>query len=345
MLPGSVPGTRWAVSFAEANEGFSSWLRWSLASELRIQMRPQRKRERREKRRPGFTVSAPCMSSISARPKAKSFPELTEVRGDVAGYRERLVTFVEAQGITLNYSQHIAPAKGMSYGGRITLLPEMQPAEEFCTLVHEIGHELLHRGERRTLTTKQVPETEDGSRRFRGFSGDWLGNGNQFRRLHSALAWRRAPPARKPRSRSTDRCRDSRRNCPRTRNTASVAWFTTIHTMRRTARAVRRPPHTNQKFRKGENGMSTTEAVIANHEYQNLPITVLVESPTNPRKRFDETALQELAESFKAQGVLAPLLVREREDRSYEVIAGAAALRAARIAELSQLGSVTHTTS
>ena len=81
--------------------------------------------------------------------------------------------------------------------------------------------------------------------------------------------------------------------------------------------------------------MSTTEAVIANHEYQNLPITVLVESPTNPRKRFDETALQELAESFKAQGVLAPLLVREREDRSYEVIAGARRLRAARIAELS----------
>ena len=81
--------------------------------------------------------------------------------------------------------------------------------------------------------------------------------------------------------------------------------------------------------------MSTTEAVIANHEYQNLSITVLVESPTNPRKRFDETALQELAESFKAQGVLAPLLVREREDRSYEVIAGARRLRAARIAELS----------
>ena len=92
--------------------------------------------------------------------KGKELPELTEVRGDVAGYRERLVTFVEAQGITLNYSQHIAPAKGMSYGGRITLLPEMQPAEEFCTLVHEIGHELLHRGERRTLTTKQVRETE-----------------------------------------------------------------------------------------------------------------------------------------------------------------------------------------
>lgn len=31
----------------------------------------------------------------------------------------------------------------------------MKPAEEFSTLVHEIAHEMLHRGDRRTLTTKQ----------------------------------------------------------------------------------------------------------------------------------------------------------------------------------------------
>ena len=36
----------------------------------------------------------------------------------------------------------------------------MQPAEEFSTLVYEIAHEMLHRGERRTLTTTQVRETE-----------------------------------------------------------------------------------------------------------------------------------------------------------------------------------------
>src|ERR1700745_3942071 len=36
----------------------------------------------------------------------------------------------------------------------------MQPAEEFSTLVHEIAHEMLHRGERRAVTTKQVRETE-----------------------------------------------------------------------------------------------------------------------------------------------------------------------------------------
>jgi antirestriction protein ArdC len=90
----------------------------------------------------------------------KDLPALTEVQGDVSGYRERLSKFVEAQGIELSYSEKIGPAKGLSHGGKITLLLGMQPAEEFSTLVHELGHELLHRGDRRTLTTKQVRETE-----------------------------------------------------------------------------------------------------------------------------------------------------------------------------------------
>ena len=90
----------------------------------------------------------------------KDLPALTEVQGDVSGYRERLSKFVEAQGIELSYSEKIGPANGLSHGGKITLLLGMQPAEEFSTLVHELGHELLHRGDRRTLTTKQVRETE-----------------------------------------------------------------------------------------------------------------------------------------------------------------------------------------
>ena len=78
----------------------------------------------------------------------------------MSGYRERLFKFVESQSVELNFSERIAPAKGLSHGGKITLLPGMQPAEEFCTLVHEIAHEMLHRGARRILTTKQVRETE-----------------------------------------------------------------------------------------------------------------------------------------------------------------------------------------
>jgi len=72
--------------------------------------------------------------------EGKELPTLTEVNGDVSGYRERLLKFVEAQSVELSFSERIAPAKGLSYGGKITLLSGMQPAEEFSTLTHEIAH-------------------------------------------------------------------------------------------------------------------------------------------------------------------------------------------------------------
>jgi hypothetical protein len=53
-----------------------------------------------------------------------------------------------------------APAKGLSSGGKITLLPDLSAAERFATLVHETAHELLHRDDRRTQTTRTVRETE-----------------------------------------------------------------------------------------------------------------------------------------------------------------------------------------
>jgi ParB-like chromosome segregation protein Spo0J len=47
-------------------------------------------------------------------------------------------------------------------------------------------------------------------------------------------------------------------------------------------------------------------AVQVSNEYRNLPVTQLQESTTNPRRRFDEHSLAELAASFQAQGVLQP---------------------------------------
>lgn len=93
--------------------------------------------------------------------EGKELPELSErVRGNVGDYRERLVDFILSQGIQLEFKESIAPALGMSYGGKIAILPGQSPAEEFSTLVHEASHELLHKAERRTATTKTVRETE-----------------------------------------------------------------------------------------------------------------------------------------------------------------------------------------
>jgi len=87
-------------------------------------------------------------------------PHLTEVQGDVVGLRERLTAWLAGQAITVVHSADIAPARGVSSGGQITLLPGLLAAEEFATLVHEVAHELLHRGDRRLETTKQIRETE-----------------------------------------------------------------------------------------------------------------------------------------------------------------------------------------
>jgi len=73
---------------------------------------------------------------------------------------------------------------------------------------------------------------------------------------------------------------------------------------------------------------------VMKQEYRDVPMDQLQESTTNPRRRFNEKNLNELAASFKGQGVLQPLLVRELEPNKYEIVAGARRFRAAQIAEL-----------
>ena len=90
----------------------------------------------------------------------QELPEIGNVKGDPREYRDRLGKFVIDQGILLEYSQDIAPARGTSAGGKITLLPGQSPAEDFSTLAHEVAHELMHRDERRASTSKRSRETE-----------------------------------------------------------------------------------------------------------------------------------------------------------------------------------------
>jgi N-terminal domain of anti-restriction factor ArdC len=90
----------------------------------------------------------------------QELPEIGDVNGDPREYRERLVKFVAECGVVLEYSQDIAPARGTSAGGKITLQPDQSPAEEFATLAHELAHEMMHRDERRSSTSKRSRETE-----------------------------------------------------------------------------------------------------------------------------------------------------------------------------------------
>lgn len=87
-------------------------------------------------------------------------PQIGSINGDPGAHRERLEQFVREQSIALEYSADIAPAKGVSEGGKIKLLPDQSPAETVATLVHELAHERLHRTDRRASTTKRIRETE-----------------------------------------------------------------------------------------------------------------------------------------------------------------------------------------
>jgi ParB family chromosome partitioning protein len=73
--------------------------------------------------------------------------------------------------------------------------------------------------------------------------------------------------------------------------------------------------------------MNTT---IANAtEYRNLPLALLTESKTNPRRTFEE--------SIRTQGILSPLLVRPVTEQGFEIVFGARRYRAAQMAEASTI--------
>lgn len=66
-----------------------------------------------------------------------------------------------------------------------------------------------------------------------------------------------------------------------------------------------------------------------------IPIEQLKPNPYQPRKVFNKDALEELAQSIKAKGVLQPLLVRRAKDgQGYEIIAGERRWRASQLAKI-----------
>ncbi len=75
-------------------------------------------------------------------------------------------------------------------------------------------------------------------------------------------------------------------------------------------------------------------------EFRELPIELIEPNPSQPRRRFDEDALQALAGSLGERGVLQPVLVRPKAGGRYQLIAGERRWRAARIAGLEKIPAV-----
>ncbi len=75
----------------------------------------------------------------------------------------------------------------------------------------------------------------------------------------------------------------------------------------------------------------------ATEKVTTVPVDNITPNPYQPRKEFDQDALQELAQSIKQQGLITPITVRRMPDGTYQLIAGERRLRAARIAGLAEV--------
>ena len=75
-------------------------------------------------------------------------------------------------------------------------------------------------------------------------------------------------------------------------------------------------------------------------EVQLLPVGRIVAHPDQPRRRFDEAALDELGRSIAARGLIQPIMVRPLPGGSYQIVAGERRWRAAQRAHLHEIPAV-----
>jgi len=88
---------------------------------------------------------------------------------------------------------------------------------------------------------------------------------------------------------------------------------------------------------KGLNALLIENSVSDELSTSTLPINEIIPNKEQPRKTFDEAALNELADSIAQHGVLQPLLVRPLTTGGYQLVAGERRWRASRIAGLKEV--------
>ena len=81
-------------------------------------------------------------------------------------------------------------------------------------------------------------------------------------------------------------------------------------------------------------GRDLEQLEAAGERIRNVAVDHIAPNPEQPRKEFDQAALQELADSINERGVLQPILVQETEPDRFMIIAGERRYRAAKLAGL-----------
>lgn len=90
----------------------------------------------------------------------------------------------------------------------------------------------------------------------------------------------------------------------------------------------------------GQSGANQTSDGNQDQQLRELPIELIQRGKYQPRRDMDPQALEELADSIKAQGVMQPIVVRLIGEDKYEIIAGERRWRATQLAGLERIPAV-----
>lgn len=87
----------------------------------------------------------------------------------------------------------------------------------------------------------------------------------------------------------------------------------------------------------------TGDNTISHDRVWHIPLSEIVPNSEQPRRNFSHAELEDLVASVKQHGIMQPILVTEKEDGGYELIAGERRLRAAQIAGLATIPALVRT--
>ena len=101
----------------------------------------------------------------------------------------------------------------------------------------------------------------------------------------------------------------------------------------------------NKKLGKGLSSLLGNSGLKPNMEMNNknlfiIPIEKIFRDENQPRKEFDKEKLEELSQSIKKNGLIQPIILRNRDQDSYTIVAGERRWRAAQIADLKNIPSL-----
>src|SRR5262245_27199522 len=96
---------------------------------------------------------------------------------------------------------------------------------------------------------------------------------------------------------------------------------------------------TRRALGRGLSALRSDSVSVAAHgeEFQEVDIDLIDPNPDQPRLRFNEDKLNELAQSIRANGLVQPLLLRRSANGRYQIVAGKRRWRAAERAGLRTL--------